>query len=101
LGVAKAIERARVRWPNRVIEVECDTLDQVAEACDARPDMVLVDNMTPDDVRKAVALLTGIAKVEVSGGVSLETVGVYAESGADYISVGPLTHSVRALDIGL
>jgi nicotinate-nucleotide pyrophosphorylase (carboxylating) len=101
LGVAKAVERARARWPNRVIEVECDTLDQVAEACDARPDMVLVDNMAPADVRKAVELLNGIAKIEVSGGVTLETVGVYAESGADYISVGALTHSVRALDIGL
>jgi nicotinate-nucleotide pyrophosphorylase (carboxylating) len=101
LGVSKSIERARARWPNRVVEVECDTLDQVAEACEAAPDMVLVDNMSPDDVKKAVELLAGIAKVEVSGGVTLETVGVYAESGADYISVGALTHSVRALDIGL
>jgi nicotinate-nucleotide pyrophosphorylase (carboxylating) len=101
LGVAKAIERARARWPNRVIEVECDTLEQVAEAREAAPDMVLVDNMTPDDVKKAVELLEGVAKVEVSGGVNLETVGVYADSGADYISVGALTHSVRALDIGL
>jgi nicotinate-nucleotide pyrophosphorylase (carboxylating) len=101
LGVGKSIERARARWPNRVVEVECDTLEQVAEACEAVPDMVLVDNMSPDDVKKAVELLAGIAKVEVSGGVTLETVGVYAESGADYISVGALTHSVRALDIGL
>jgi nicotinate-nucleotide pyrophosphorylase (carboxylating) len=57
--------------------------------------------MSAEDVKKAVAMLEGVAKVEVSGGVSLETVGVYAESGADFISVGALTHSVRTLDIGL
>jgi nicotinate-nucleotide pyrophosphorylase (carboxylating) len=101
LGVAKAIERARARWPNRVIEVECDTLEQVAEAREARPDIVLVDNLEPDRVREAVELLDGIARVEVSGGVTLETVGAYADTGADFISVGALTHSVRALDIGL
>jgi nicotinate-nucleotide pyrophosphorylase (carboxylating) len=101
LGVAKAIERARARWPNRIVEVECDTLDQVAEARAARPDVVLVDNMTPLEVREAVTLLQGVARVEVSGGISLETLGAYVESGADYISVGALTHSARALDIGL
>ncbi len=101
VGVRTAVDLARARWPNRVVEVECDTLEQVAEAADAGPDIVLVDNMTPDDVRKAVELLAGIAKVEVSGGVTLETVGVFAESGADYISVGALTHSFRALDISL
>jgi len=101
LGITKAVDRARARWPNRVVEVECDTLEQVAEARDALPDVVLVDNMRPEDVKEAVAILAGAAKVEVSGGVTLDTVGAYAESGADYISVGALTHSVRALDIGL
>ena len=101
LGITKAVERARARWPNRVVEVECDTLEQVAEARDALPDVVLVDNMRPEDVKEAVAVLAGAAKMEVSGGVTLDTVGAYAESGADYISVGALTHSVRALDIGL
>jgi len=101
LGVTRAIKRARARWPNRVVEVECDTLDQVAEACAARPDVVLVDNMSPQDVKAAVDLLDGVARVEVSGGVTLDTVGAYVESGADYISVGALTHSARALDIGL
>jgi len=101
LGITKAVDRARARWPNRVVEVECDTLEQVAEARDALPDVVLVDNMRPEEVKEAVAILAGAAKVEVSGGVTLDTVGAYAESGADYISVGALTHSVRALDIGL
>lgn len=101
IGVAGAIERARARWPNRIIEVECDSLQQVSEAKAAGPDIVLLDNMTPDMVREAVALLGGSAQVEVSGNVSVESVGAYAETGADYISVGAITHSARVLDIGL
>jgi nicotinate-nucleotide pyrophosphorylase (carboxylating) len=85
----------------RLIEVECDTLDQVAEARDCGVDVVLVDNMSPDDVRKAVEMLDGAAKVEVSGRIGLDAVGAYAETGADFISVGALTHSVRVFDIGL
>jgi nicotinate-nucleotide pyrophosphorylase (carboxylating) len=101
LGVTGAIERARSRWPNRIVEVECDSLEQVAEAKSAGPDIVLLDNMTPDLVRQAVALLGGSAQIEVSGTVPLELVGAYADAGADYISVGALTHSARVLDIGL
>jgi len=101
LGLTKAVERARARWPMRLIEVECDTLDQVAEARGAGADVVLVDNMSPDDVRKAVEMLDGAAKVEVSGRVGLDAVGAYSETGADFISVGALTHSVRVFDIGL
>jgi nicotinate-nucleotide pyrophosphorylase (carboxylating) len=101
LGITKSVERARARWPGRIIEVECDTLEQVTEARDARPDVVLVDNMTPEQVKEAVAILGGIAAVEVSGGVTLDSVGAYSESGADFISAGALTHSARALDIAL
>jgi nicotinate-nucleotide pyrophosphorylase (carboxylating) len=101
LGLTKAVDRAKARWPMRVIEVECDTLDQVTEARDADVDVVLLDNMSPDEVRKAVEILGGCAKVEVSGRIALDSVGAYAEAGADYISVGALTHSVRVLDIGL
>ena len=101
LGLAKAVERARSRWPGRLIEVECDSLEQVIEARDAQVDRVLVDNMTPAQVAEAVTLLEGRAKVEVSGGITLETVGAYSDSGADFISVGALTHSVPAFDIGL
>jgi nicotinate-nucleotide pyrophosphorylase (carboxylating) len=100
-GVAVSIERARARWPNRIIEVECDSLEQVAEAKSAGPDIVLLDNMRPDSVREAVALLGGAVEIEVSGNVALDSVGAYAEAGADYISVGAITHSARALDIGL
>jgi len=101
LGLTKAVDRARARWPMRIVEVECDTLDQVGEARDAGVDVVLVDNMSPDQVRKAVEILDGCAKVEVSGGVTLDSVGSFAETGADFISVGAITNSVRVLDIGL
>jgi nicotinate-nucleotide pyrophosphorylase (carboxylating) len=100
-GVAKSVERARSCWPGRLVEVECDSLDQVIEARDARVDRVLLDNMTPEQVREAVARLGGVVPVEVSGGVTLETVSAYAESGADFVSVGALTHSVPVFDIGL
>jgi nicotinate-nucleotide pyrophosphorylase (carboxylating) len=101
LGLTKAVQRARARWPLRIVEVECDTLDQVAEARDAGVDIVMLDNMSPDEVRKAVEILEGCAKIEVSGRMDLDTVGAYAETGADFISVGALTHSVRVFDIGL
>ena len=100
-GIAKSIERARSTWPGRMIEVECDSIAQVIEARDAEADRVLLDNMTPDHVREAVALLGGAVEVEVSGGVTLETIAAYAESGADFVSVGALTHSVVVFDIGL
>jgi nicotinate-nucleotide pyrophosphorylase (carboxylating) len=101
LGLTRAVERARARWPGRVIEVECDSLDQVVEARNVGVDRVLLDNMTPAQVAEAVKLVEGFLKVEVTGGVTLETIGVYAETGCDYISVGALTHSAPTLDIGL
>jgi len=101
LGVAGAVERARARWPNRVVTVECDSLEQVAEAKTVAPDIVLLDNMTPAMVRSAVDLLGGVSRTEVSGTVALDAVAAYAEAGADFISIGALTHSARVLDIGL
>jgi nicotinate-nucleotide pyrophosphorylase (carboxylating) len=101
MGLTQAVERARARWPGRPIEVECESLEQVGEARAVGVDRVLLDNMTPERVREAVDLIEGALKVEVTGGVNLETIYSYAESGADFISVGAITHSVRALDIGL
>src|SRR5262249_15348950 len=101
LGVTRAVERARARWPGRIVEVECDSIDQLVEARNVGVDRVVLDNMAPEQVVEAVRLVEGFAKVEVSGGVTLETVGTYAETGADYISIGALTHSFRSLDIGL
>jgi len=101
LDLRQAVDRARARWPGRIVEVECDTLEQVAEAVGARPDLLLLDNMTPDVAREAKAIVEGMIPLEVSGRVSLETVGAYAEAGVDYISVGAITHSAPALDIAL
>ena len=98
-SIAKSVARARSSWPGRLVEVECDSLDQVIEARDAAVDRVLLDNMTSEEVREAVALLDGVVQVEVSGGVTLETISAYAESGADFVSVGALTHSAPAIDI--
>lgn len=99
--IAEAIVRAQSRWPGVVVEVECDTLDQVAEAKAAGAGLVLVDNMTPDEVARAVGIAGGAFPIEVSGGVTLDIVAAYAAAGADLISVGALTHSAPVLDIGL
>jgi nicotinate-nucleotide pyrophosphorylase (carboxylating) len=83
------------------IEVEVTNLDEVDEAVEGKADIVLLDNMTPDDVRSAVERIAGRALVEASGGVTLENVRAYAEAGVDYISVGRLTHAAPALDLSL
>ena len=89
----------------RVVQIECDTLDQVAEAAKAGADALLFDNMTPARVAEAVALAraeaVGPILTEVSGGVTLESIGDYAAAGPDRISVGALTHSATVLDLGL
>lgn len=100
-GIAEAITRSRERWPDRMVEVECDTLDQLREALDAGPDRVMLDNMTPEQVKEAVALVDGRVEVEVSGGVTLDNVSAYAAAGPDFISVGALTQSAPALDLSL
>jgi nicotinate-nucleotide pyrophosphorylase (carboxylating) len=100
-GITEAVRRARERWPGAVVEVECDTLDQLVEAKEAGADLVLVDNMTPEEVAKAVHLADGVFPVEVSGRVSLDSVAAYAAAGADLISIGALTHSAAVLDIAL
>jgi nicotinate-nucleotide pyrophosphorylase (carboxylating) len=100
--LAKAVRLAREHAaPGTCVEVECDTLAQVAAALDARPDVILLDNMSVDDLRAAVELVAGRALTEASGGVTLETVRRIAETGVDRISVGALTHSAPALDLGL
>jgi nicotinate-nucleotide pyrophosphorylase (carboxylating) len=101
-GVAIAIRRARAGVGHLVkIEVEVDTLRQLEEALPEQPDAVLLDNMTPDMLREAVALINGRAIAEASGRVTAETAPAIAESGVDLISAGWLTHSARVLDIGL
>jgi nicotinate-nucleotide pyrophosphorylase (carboxylating) len=99
--IAAAVKSARTKYPNLKIEVEADTLEQVEQAVEAGADFVLLDNMNLEQLRAAVAKCRGHAKTEASGGVNLGTVRAIAETGVDFISVGALTHSARAVDIGL
>ncbi len=104
-SITQAVHRARELWPGRMVEIECDTLEQVAEAARAGADAVLLDNMDPGDVVEAIAVAqvdaTRPILTEVSGGVTLATIGAYAAAGPDRISVGALTHSATVLDLGL
>jgi len=100
-AVHAAIQRAREQYPDLKIEVEADTLDQVDQALAARPDFILLDNMNPVQLRLAVQKCKGRAQTEASGRVNLATVRAVADTGVDFISVGALTHSARAVDIGL
>jgi nicotinate-nucleotide pyrophosphorylase (carboxylating) len=99
-SVRAAVERLRAAT-DLPVEVECDTLGQVEEAVAAGVDAILLDNMTLDELRAAVALVDGCVRLEASGGVTLETVRAIAETGVDEISVGALTHSARSLDVSL
>lgn len=100
-AVAAAILRARKKFPKLKVEVEADTLAQVAQAVDAGADIILLDNMTTAQLRQAVKIIRGRAKTEASGGVNLKTVRAIAATGVDFISVGAITHSAPAVDIGL
>jgi nicotinate-nucleotide pyrophosphorylase (carboxylating) len=97
-GIAPAVAALR---NGRPIEVEAETLNDVAEALEAGVERILLDNMTPEQVRSAVELVDGRTQLEASGGISLATVRAYAETGVDFISVGALTHSARSLDVSL
>ncbi|MBE0501247.1 MAG: carboxylating nicotinate-nucleotide diphosphorylase [Desulfuromonadales bacterium] len=101
-SITVAIERARARAPHTLkIEVETTNIVEVTEALQAGADIILLDNMTLEQLREAVQLVAGRARTEASGGVSLETVREIAETGVDLISVGALTHSVKAVDISM
>jgi nicotinate-nucleotide pyrophosphorylase (carboxylating) len=98
-GVRAAVERARAHRPGMRVEIEAERLDQVDEALAAGADMILVDNMSTADIRAAVARAKGRATIEISGGVTLERIPELAATGADFVSVGALTHSAPAIDI--
>jgi nicotinate-nucleotide pyrophosphorylase (carboxylating) len=99
--LADAVAAARKLHSAISVIIEADTLDSVAEAVEAGANVVLLDNMTPDELRESVKLVAGRAKTEASGGVRLDNVRQIAEAGVDYISVGALTHSARAVDFSL
>jgi nicotinate-nucleotide pyrophosphorylase (carboxylating) len=100
-GVAEAVRRAKAANTGMEVEVEVDRLDQIEAALDAGADRLLLDNMDPAMLRRAVALVRGRAPLEASGGVTLETIRFLAETGVDAISVGRITQSAPAVDVGL
>lgn len=100
-GVVPAFERVRAMYPRLALEIEVDTLEQAREVIDAGADLVLLDNMTPTDMRAVVAYADGRARLEASGGLTLDAARAVAETGVDYLAVGALTHSAPVLDIGL
>jgi nicotinate-nucleotide pyrophosphorylase (carboxylating) len=100
-AIEAAVRRARAQFPKLTVEVEADTVEQAGQACQAGADVVLLDNMSNENLRAAVRLIAGRAKTEASGGVNLAGVRAIAETGVDFISVGALTHSAPAVDIAL
>jgi nicotinate-nucleotide pyrophosphorylase (carboxylating) len=97
-----AIRSARLRYPNVLIELEADSIEQVRKFVLLKGvDVILLDNMSPDELRACVSLRKSGLKFEASGGVELMTVRQIAETGVDFISVGQLTHSARAIDFSL
>ncbi|MBI2416946.1 MAG: carboxylating nicotinate-nucleotide diphosphorylase [Ignavibacteriales bacterium] len=100
-AVKRCIAYRDEKYPGYKIEVETESFEQIQEALQFPVDIIMLDNFSPDEIVKAVALINGRAKTEASGGITLDTVRAYAEAGVDYISIGALTHSVKALDISL
>ena len=100
-GVGEAVRRAAGLFPDLALEVECETLDEVDEALDAGAPIILLDNMSVGELKAAVDRVGGRAKLEASGGFTLETIRAVAETGVDFISVGAITHSAPALDLSL
>ncbi len=96
-GVKPALEAAALQ--NVPVQIEVRTLTELHEALDSGANHLLLDNLTPDEARQWIALIAGRAKVELSGGINLSTVRAYAETGADFVSSGAITHSARAVDL--
>ena len=102
VGLAEIVRRAKEGAPHTLkVEIEVESMEEAREALDARADVILLDNMPPEEMRRVVEMIGGRAVVEASGGITLESVREVAETGVDIISVGALTHSVNALNISL
>jgi nicotinate-nucleotide pyrophosphorylase (carboxylating) len=100
-GVLAAFDLVRTAYPGLALEVEVDTLEQAHAVIDAGAELVLLDNMAPAQLREVVAYGAGRARLEASGGLTLDAAREVAQTGVDYLAVGALTHSAPALDIGL
>jgi nicotinate-nucleotide pyrophosphorylase (carboxylating) len=100
-GVLQAFSAVRSAFPTAPIEIEVDTLDQLREVLPLKPELILLDNMSPELCRQAVEIVDGQTHLEASGGITRANARAYAETGVDYIAIGALTHSAAVLDIGL
>ena len=99
-NIKKAVKCARENYPKLKIEVEADTVQQAKTAAEAGADIILLDNMSREELSQSIELISGRSKTEASGGITMDTVREIAETGVDYISIGALTHSAPAVDIG-
>jgi nicotinate-nucleotide pyrophosphorylase (carboxylating) len=100
-GVAQAFSKVREKFPTSEIEIEVDTLDQLREVLPLKPDLVLLDNMSPAQCAEAVSIVAGATKLEASGGITLDNAKAYALTGVQFFAIGALTHSAPVFDIGL
>jgi nicotinate-nucleotide pyrophosphorylase (carboxylating) len=101
-GVKQAVMAARQHMPHTMrVEVEVENLEMIDEALEVKADIIMLDNMTPEQMREAIEKIAGRALIEASGGVTEETIVDIAKTGVDYISIGALTHSIKSLDISL
>ncbi len=101
-SITAAVKAAQSHYkPGQLIEVETETISDVKEALKANADVILLDNMTPQEVKKAVGIAKGKAQLEVSGNITLQNIREYAETGVDFISIGALTHSAPSADISM
>ena len=98
--IKKAVDSVRKNYPKLKVEVEADTAQQAKTAAEAGADIILLDNMSRDELCQSIELISGRSKTEASGGITMDTVREIAETGVDYISIGALTHSAPAVDIG-
>ena len=100
-SISDAFNAIKKIYPDKSIEIEVDSIDQLKEAIRLEPDLILLDNMSTDQCNEAVSITNGLVKLEASGGIAITNAKAYATTGVDYLAIGSLTHSAPALDIGL
>ena len=100
-SITAAFNAIKKMYPDKSIEIEVDSIDQLKEAITLKPDLILLDNMSTDQCSEAVSITNGLVKLEASGGIAISNAKSYAATGVDYLAIGSLTHSAPALDIGL
>jgi len=100
-SISDAFNAVKKMYPDKSIEIEVDSIDQLKEAITLKPDLILLDNMSTNQCSEAVSITNGLVKLEASGGIAITNAKAYAATGVDYLAIGSLTHSAPALDIGL